>query len=310
MKIVDKNSEQSCDSKPETFLTSGFKFCSRVFRFSLLACCLLAFLAGKGISSEQLGPIDFPVPHSAETSQDANMPDAGGMSFIAPVYQELLQSSFLVGGDPNSDLGHRLWQARISSPEDEKDCIGKNELKRIIGQIRSIRFEPEKQAPEPVIAVEPLPTIEPNETLPLTEAPNQPAETEIKFKKPYESVSDKTLRILADLSKHPDRLENPLKLAEVLFLSGNTKEATVFYQEALGRKGTDDARSAQDRAWILFQIGNCLRTDDPPTAKRMYRQLIGEYPDSPWVDLAKAQDKLIDWYQTDKPRTLIEEPVL
>jgi len=68
MKIVDKNSEQSCDSKPETFLTSGFKFCSRVFRFSLLACCLLAFLAGKGISSEQLGPIDFPVPHSAETS--------------------------------------------------------------------------------------------------------------------------------------------------------------------------------------------------------------------------------------------------
>jgi uncharacterized protein with HEPN domain len=42
----------------------------------------------------------------------------------------------------------------------------------------------------------------------------------------------------------------------------------------------------------------------------MYRQLIAEYPGSPWVDLAKAREKLIDWYLKDKPRTLIAEPQL
>jgi hypothetical protein len=42
-------------------------------------------------------------------------------------------------------------------------------------------------------------------------------------------------------------------------------------------------------------------------AMRTYRQLIAEYPDSPWADLAKAQDKLVDWFHKDKPAALITE---
>ena len=50
-----------------------------------------------------------------------------------------------------------------------------------------------------------------------------------------------------------------------------------------------------------------LRDIDPPTAVEMYEQLIAEYPNSPWADLAKARTKLIDWYLKDKPDTLINE---
>jgi TolA-binding protein len=124
------------------------------------------------------------------------------------------------------------------------------------------------------------------------------------------------LQLVGNLAQHPDRSDNPFALGEVLYYSGRLKEAAVFYQEALKRKrastelsrmSSDKAGSDQDRAWILFQIGNCMRGDDPPTAKKMYRLLITEYSDSPWVDLAKAREGLIDWQQKDKPRTLIAE---
>jgi TolA-binding protein len=112
------------------------------------------------------------------------------------------------------------------------------------------------------------------------------------------------------LAKHPEKLENPFTLGEVLYYSGHLKEAAIFYQEALKRRSADKTASGRDKAWIIFQIGNCLRSDDLPTAKKMYGILIAEYSDSPWVDLARAREGLIDWQQKDKPLTLIAESKL
>ncbi len=144
-----------------------------------------------------------------------------------------------------------------------------------------------------------------------TEAPKEVKGKESESKSaahlPYESVTDQTLQMLKNLSQHPKQLDNPFELGEVLFLSGHLKEARLFYQEALNRRDANDIASAQDKAWILFQIGNCLRDGDPPMAIETYRQLIMEYPDSLWADLAKARDRLINWHQKDKPWTLIGE---
>jgi tetratricopeptide (TPR) repeat protein len=289
MKNKSKNSEQCCDSKLKTS-TLSFKFYFRIFCLSFLAWYFLASLTGAAISSEQTAPTDLPIPHSAETSQDAN--------------------TLAVLSTSSGRLRHQLWQSRIGTPKCEKDERDKSELERIIEQLRSVEFEPEKLASEPVIVVEPLLTIGPNETLLIAEVPNGPAEKETTLRLPYEPVSEQTLQMVENLSQHPEQVGNPFELGEVLCLSGNMKEAAMFYQEALNRKGADEARSAQDRAWILLQIGNCLRNLDPPTAKKMYRQLIAEYPDSLWTDFAKAQDKSIDWYQKDKPWMLIENPIL
>jgi len=209
--------------------------------------------------------------------------------------------------DPNSHLQRQLWQARISAAQSEKDEASKNELKRMIERIRSVKFKPRKQPPEPVVVVEPAPTTKPNETALDTAVRKEPEKKEIEPKLPYEPITDQTLQMLKSLSLHPDELDNPFELGEILFLSGNLKEATVFYREALNRKGPDDVGSAQDRPWILLQIGNCMRNDDLPLAATMYKQLITEYPNSLWVDLAKAQDELISWYQKDTPRKLIAE---
>ena len=113
--------------------------------------------------------------------------------------------------------------------------------------------------------------------------------------------------MLENLIQKPDQLKNPFELAEVLFLSGQPRKATMFYQEALKRKDLNDLGLAQEKAWILFQIGNCLRNDDLQSAKNTYRQLIAEYPDYLLTDFAKVQEKLIDWHLKDKPDTLIEK---
>jgi len=227
---------------------------------------------------------------------------------------QLPHAGSTISENPNSRVQNQLWQARITIPRGEKDEASKNKLQRIIEQVRAVEFEPQDQTSEPVIVAElaptiepPVPTIEPDETLSDIEAPEESNAKQIESKLTYEPVADQTLQMLGNLSQHPDQLSNPFELAEVLFLSGHLKEASVFYREALKRRSPDEAGSAQNRAWTLFQIGNCLRDDNLPMAMRMYKQLITEYPESPWTDLAKTRHELIDWYQKDKPRKLISE---
>jgi len=243
------------------------------------------------------------------------------IKYTEPILQKLVKWQPVWGP-------RQLWRARITVPEDESYKKIRNELQWIIQQIRSVEFKLRNKTAEPVIVVESAPTTEPNETLlpsqlatrrkkaalSDTELAGEPKqkETESKPGTPlsYKPVTGQTLQMLENLSQHPEQLDNPFELAELLFLSGYLREASVLYREALNRSSPDEPDSAQDRAWILFQIGNCLRDDDPLTAKKMYRQVITEYPDSPWTDLAKARDKLIDWYQNNKPRTLIGNAIL
>jgi len=218
--------------------------------------------------------------------------------------QKSPQSTFLTPPDPNRHLRRQLWRAELSIAKDEKDKGAKNELKQIIEQIRSIKFEPKKEIFKPIIVPEVVLIDEPNEA--VSEMKEQ-EKNQIELKLPYEPITDQTLQLLKNLSQHLDNLRNSFELGETLFLSGNLKEAAIFYREALKRKSPDDVGSARDRDWILFQIGNCLRNDDPPSAKKMYGQVIIEYPNSPWMELAEARSKLLDWYRKDEPHKLIAE---
>jgi len=275
------------------------------------------------------------------------------VNLAAEVDKKSPQANSISAGNSNSQVVRQLQRARITAPKNERDKENKNELQQIIEQIYSVEFEPQKDVSGPIIAIGPVPTAEPNETLsgpdsagssavsrvPVsqvykrdkvrlgstqevtklvhrkmaatsdTEVPKEvkgkESESEAAAHLPYESVTDQTLQMLKNLSQHPKQLDNPFELGEVLFLSGHLKEARLFYQEALNRGDANDIASARDKAWILFQIGNCLRNDDLPRATKMYRQLILECPDSPWTDLAKTQEKLINWHQKDEPRKLV-----
>ncbi|MHC4061862.1 MAG: tetratricopeptide repeat protein [Planctomycetota bacterium] len=285
-----KESNQSGDSQRKSPPVSWFGSRRCIFGFLFLACCLVTGVAGAETSSEP------PASTNAEVSSSAR--DARGVE--TPV----------VVGIRDSRLRRELWRASINMPEVDENRTDKNELSRIVGQVRSVEFRLQKEASEPVVVGNQIPAGEPNEVPSAKGAQEEVVGKGPEFKPSYEPVSSETLQALENLLQHPDRPVNAFELGDILFLSENIEEAAKFYQKALNRKDEDDVLSASDRAWALFQTGNCLRYGDPPLAKEMYGQMIAGYPDSPWADLAKARNSLIDWYQTDNPSALIEDRIL
>jgi hypothetical protein len=220
-------------------------------------------------------PIQADKIPSAPQEQSQTSPDSIGITPVnsdAQVENKLPQDSPAITEHPNNLVLRQLWQARISIPKSEKDKRSKNELQHIIEQIRTVEFEPQNQPLEPLIIVEPAPTVEPNETLSKphfvtsrkmetlsdTEVPEEPEEKEIDCKQgtplPYGPVTSQTLQMLENLSQHPDQLDNPFELGEVLFLSDYLKEASVFYREALNRKSPDKDDQAQNRATANYGV--------------------------------------------------------
>jgi len=283
MRINGKNPEQSCSSRLKAFprdLSSSY----RTFGFLVLVCLLSPCFSASAISSEQPGSTSLSTVVRARTLQDAN-----------EHYRHYAS---------DTNFRDELWRAWISTPKNDKDEKGKDEIKQLIERIRSVEFRPQQEARNAGLS-EGGSTTEPNGTSALGEKPKESPAAPREFELPYKVVSSKTLGMVRELCRQPSQIENPFELAEVLFLSGNLAEAAALYQQALSRQDVNDGFAAEQRAWIIFQVANCLRHDDMPAAKRAYGQLIVEHPDSPWTDLAKAEGKLIDWYLSDKPWALI-----
>lgn len=299
-------------------------FCQGILLFSYLMLCSFTSSANAQLSSEQFDPIVILLEYNSPEPEDINSlntpiqadnskqiteekTQVGNnhiVNFAAQVDNNIAKNSLIIVNKPDSETEKKLWQSRISHIEDEKESKIKNELQHIIEKIKAIEFEEQQETAEPVIEEKPLPQkIKVKETLPDT----QFFEENIRAKPSYEIISDETLKIFEELSQKPELIENPFELAEILFQSGHLKQAAKCYMQALEQKKTDEFDPDQRNLWILLQIGNCTRKDNPRTAVKMYKQLISEYPDSIWADLAKAQTELTNWYIKEKPESLITE---
>ena len=113
-------------------------------------------------------------------------------------------------------------------------------------------------------------------------------------------------------------------LADVLYLAGRRKAATVVYERILedDKKARDDKkpRSAADdaaKAWALYQLGNCYKSSDPDKAAGYFIRVQKEHGESTqknqrrtasdWVVPAKVQADLIQWQQRNRPAELIRQ---
>ncbi len=234
--------------------------------------------------------------------------DTANVDLTAEGNQNLPQMDSAVPSYISTRYGRQLWRAGTSAYQDRENNKSKIELKQLIEQIRSVEFKPKKQAPEPAIIIRPSKTtVEPNETTSVVEVIEETEKKTTEPKSPYEPVTNQTLQMIVGIAQDPNQVENPFDLGEVLYVSGHLREAAVFYQEALNRIDADKTGAARNRPWILFQLANSLREHDLPAAKKRYVQLITEYHESPWVELAKTREKIIDWFLKDKPQTLITE---
>lgn len=207
----------------------------------------------------------------------------------------------------DDNLTQKLWESRVSAPDPNEDVETRATLAQLIRQIQSVKFEVKEQRPAFSIPAESEPTNEPNGIEAAPErTPEQIAapyaETPVR---PGGDLPEKMPENIKHAVQDPNQVRRPLETAELLFLSNRPAEAAILYRKALDLMDTEEITAQPDRAWVLFQLGNCLRETDMIRAQDMYKKLITEYPDSPWVELAKAHDRLITWYESAKPRQLM-----
>lgn len=223
----------------------------------------------------------------------------------------------------------KMPKSQVLEPEHESEAAGlfkeyitsaspsqsnsREELEELVKLVRSLKFVERSGGVEADAAAavkEPGPVVEqPEQTEEIEAAESVPdtSETVETESVAYEAIRAETLRELRALCQEGGEVLNPAAVGRTLFVCGNAGEAAEFYQLALARMKPDGADVNQkERAWVLFQLGNCLYEAEPYSskAKKTYEEFISEYPSSEWAALAAARVQLIDWYEKDKPQTL------
>jgi tetratricopeptide (TPR) repeat protein len=292
MKTNNDSKNQNCGLKSEF---------PRVFCLTCLLLCLHGSPAIARLSSGQLDP-NNPSPSTLAKPTTGTTADSNSQIAEGPPAR-----NWLIAKSPTTDIGRKLWQTRMTVPNSKDDTNSDNDLRRIIALVRSVEFKPRNKTPEPLITLESPAQPEPNETA-AEPSPGKNAETQqIKPKPRPGMLSEETLKILAKQLQNPEQIKNPFELAEVLFHGGHLKEAAICYQQVLLQADPNQPDPNRQIDWILFQIGNCLRNDDPQKAIEVYARLCNDYAGSMWADLAKARSMLLSWCRQDEPRKLIEQ---
>jgi tetratricopeptide (TPR) repeat protein len=243
-----------------------------------------------------------PAPSAAASTPVAN--DAATQRAGRPESREAAAST---PAESSGRLTRQLWAGRIAAPDPNEDAETRLALKRLIRQVRSVQFG--REAPKPAAV--------PSAETPLTPAPPRTASPAGQATKPVtagaavpkkvpveSSLSSQEQSTLQSLLQDPGKASDPLEIAELLFLSGRPTDAAPFYAQALARLFPGESTTAADRAWVLFQLANCLRETNMSEAQATYAKLIAEYPDSSWTELARAHSQLLSWYQKDRPQQL------
>jgi hypothetical protein len=259
----------------------------------------------KQTSSEPNRPMQSQAAEASSQGQGQKAEPAGQSRNAE---QALRKGTLLFARSPSTETGRQLWKSRVASTK-ETESGKRDELKRLIAQVRSVRFKVMEKEPNLAVAREQRQVTEPAKVdvnipeikqLPAGDAMPKPG---VKGT----DISEHTLEVLRKQLEDPNAIKEPFELAETLFASNHLKEAAVAYQLAYARTDPNDPNLAGKRAWILIQTGNCLKDSEPAKAIASYRRLIEQYPDSPWADLAKALGSMTSWFEQDKPRTLIEQ---
>ncbi len=196
-------------------------------------------------------------------------------------------------------LAKQLWQDRITSISEQSVSSSKDQLEKLLTQLRTVEISRPKageNSAEPVT----LTTAKTEKTAAAVSGDGKTGGAASKISDT--KTADLMLMLLGQVCKNPSTVEDSLDMAELLYVKGYLGEAAVFYKETLNRQKFTPGQ----KPWVLYQVGNCLRRSDPAAAMAAYRQLITDFPDSPWTAPAKAQEKALDWLQKEKPRELLK----
>lgn len=225
----------------------------------------------------------------ADSKQATNAEDASGKKQESDI--EKKRAATL---DITKQLREKLKESSSSPLPDGGSSSIDEQLKEVLSQLKSLGFsedaattEQEVEQPAEIedVVVEAEPNADSAETIEFVSTPN-------------ESVPS------VSLPENDSEIVDMFELAESLFRIGDKDNALKYYRKALDRSLPLGKSANPKRAWILFQIGNCLYNVDKIAAIKIYEQLIVEHPSSDWTNCARTKKQVLKWLLVEKPMTL------
>jgi hypothetical protein len=203
----------------------------------------------------------------------------------------------------------KLLRTSVSSITDDSNSRTKQTLNSLIEQIGSMKIRPKAKEIQP----ESKPaednkkdaTDDAKETGKSTETETA-AETEDQQQISANALNPEIVQKLEWIIEQSATTDDPQLLADMLYQCGYYELATYFYELAISR-GIEEQMEDADKSWLMMQKAVCLSNTNPQQALKIYQGLISQYPASPWMDLAKNYEGLIDWLEAQQPKKLIEQ---
>jgi len=185
----------------------------------------------------------------------------------------------------------------------------KYELSKSVSVVESMTVnsgpaKPQEPETQPTTPASPA-TSQPIKQAATQPASSQPAVRTKTLQKPAQKPAAEATGGLSlnELKNRPaGSVANPLALADALSQAGKPEEAAVFYALALEQPANDE-----EKAWLLFQLGDCLEKTDPSKAMVSYKRLLSECPTSSLCPAAEAKFKLADWLQKNDLKALTDQ---
>jgi len=224
-----------------------------------------------------------------DSKKGANAEDASGKKRESDI-----EKTSVATLDITRQLREKLKESSISPLSDVGSSSIDEQLKEVLLQLKSLSFSGEDKTTE-------------QEVEPPTESEDVVVEADPKAESvgTIESVSlPNESEPKVALPENDSEIVDMFELAESLFRIGDKDNALKYYRKALDRSLPLGKSANPRRAWILFQIGNCLYNVDKVAAIKIYEQLILEHPSADWTNCARTKKQVLKWLLVEKPMTL------
>jgi len=191
-----------------------------------------------------------------------------------------------------------LWRSSVTLPSSP---MAAQDLRATITTLQML-----SPSTRPAASMAPAPTPAPVASTPAT-APAVAVEAEVPQTQPTTEPASPAVagidpRVLGQLKTAPAKGRwGALALADALFADGQPQTAFTLYEQAMTQ-----ALAPQDKAWALFQMGNCRMSSDANAAVVFYRRVASEHADSIWASVAVEQVKTIEWQRNVNPQAVLQ----
>ncbi len=169
-------------------------------------------------------------------------------------------------------LKKQIFEEDYKLFEKDPNDQSRGELDDLVKELNALTFQSNM--------IRPIEKVEPN----MVDI-NEPAEV---------NVIVEEFKLDENFKPDPNNVIELVGLADILYKDKLYANAGLYYKTALEKIESQQKGDLKQMAWILFQLGNCNKDDNPKEAFKYYDKLSVKFPGSKWAEICATQKKITE----------------